>query len=184
MIKAILILFVAIIIVLITGRYLLDVEATYLALLSDNKEHHEFTHEFKEFTLINTGADGKRESVIYSPQTYLDTTHQVTTMETPRIEMAGGTGSPVDIRANTAEVFHQKGITLLEGDVLVRVMNDQNIVVSTEKLTLDHNQQLASTNLQATVIHDKGKMRSTGLEYRLSTNQVKFLANVRGTYEQ
>ena len=183
MIKASLILVAVILLVIITGRYLLNVEITYTALLSDNKEHHQFTHEFEAFTLTNTDANGQPESVIYSPQTYLDTTHQITTMQTPRIEMTDNEGAPINIRAHTAEVFHQTGITVLQGDVLVKVMNDQNIEMSTDKLTLDHNQQLARTDLPATVTHDKGTMRSTGLEFKFDASQIKFLANVRGTYE-
>ena len=183
MIKTLLILLATIIVIVVTGRYLLNVETTYIALLSDNKEHHEFTHEFEEFTITNTDAVGKSESVIYSPQTYLDTSRQITTMEVPQIKLTNDEGTPVNITARIAEVFHEENITRLEGDVRVNVMNDQKIEVSTEKLTLDHNQQMASTELPATVIYDKGKMRSAGLEYELTTNRVKFLANVRGIYE-
>lgn len=183
MIKAILIIFTAVMLTFLTARYLLNVEATYTALLSDDEEQHKFTHEFEDFTLTNTDVDGKLESVIYSPHTYLDTSDQVTMMETPQIEMADDEGSPINITSHTAEVFHQDNITLLEGDVRVKIMNDQNIEMSTDKLTLDHRKQLASTELPATITHDKGKMQGTGLEFKFDASQVKFLANVRGTYE-
>ncbi|MEM7304280.1 MAG: LPS export ABC transporter periplasmic protein LptC [Pseudomonadota bacterium] len=183
MIKFSLILIAVIILSTLTARYLLNVEKVYMALVSDDQQQLEFTHEFEQFTLTNTDTNGVIESVIYSPQTFLDTTDQITTMDNPQIELADNEGSPVTITALQAQVFHQQNLTELEGDVKVNIMNDQNIQMSTEKLMLDHNQQLAYTELPATVIHDKGQMQGDGLEFKFDASQIKFLANVRGTYE-
>ncbi|MEM8844108.1 MAG: LPS export ABC transporter periplasmic protein LptC [Pseudomonadota bacterium] len=181
--KLILISFAAIALVALTTRYLLSIDAEFSALLSDDVEQHEFTHEFEKFTLTNTDANGQVESIIYSPRTYYDTTRQITTMEKPEIEMASDQDAPAKITADSAEVFHQDNITLLQDNVKVNVENEQNIRMSTDKLTLDHNQQIATTDLPATVLYKKGRMNSTGLEFKFDGTQIKFLDDVRGTYE-
>ena len=181
--KLVLISFAAAIVMLLTARYLLKIDAEFTALLSDDEEHHEFAHEFENFTLINTDKNGNVESIIYSPQTYLDTIQQITTMEAPEIEMASDQSAPAKITADIGEVFHQSNITLLQDNVKVSIANEQNIRMSTDELTLDHNQQLASTDLPATVLYSKGQMQSTGLEFQFDGTKIKFLNNVRGIYE-
>ena len=179
----ILISFASAILITLATRYLLNVDSVYTALLSDDEEQHQFTHEFEKFTLTNTDTNGNVESVIFSPQTYLDTTSQITTMETPEIEMAGNPASPIKITADSAEIFHHDNITLLKDNVKVNVANEQNIRMSTDQLTLNHEQQLASTDLPATVLYSKGRMQGTGLEFKFDATQIKFLEDVHGTYE-
>ena len=61
--------------------------------------------------------------------------------------------------------------------------HDNNIVMTTEQLTLDNATQSANTDLPATIVHSKGNMSGIGLEFNPRTKQIKFLNKVRGIYE-
>tara|TARA_R110002096_G_scaffold356666_1_gene549911 strand:- start:878 stop:1438 length:561 start_codon:yes stop_codon:yes gene_type:complete len=168
-----------------TGRYLLAIESDYSSQLQDPSEQQQYTHQFKHFTLTQTNNLGEAQSVIYSPSTHSLATDQKTLMDSPKVTMYRTQEPPMIITADSAEVFHLKNITLLNDNVNLSMpdKDHNNAVMMTEQLTLDNITQSAKTDLHATIIHSKGNMSGTGLEYNPHTKQIKFLNKVRGIYE-
>ena len=167
------------------GSYLQAIESEYSSQLQSSPEQQHYTHEFKNFSLTNTNEHGKAQSVIYSPATQLLVAEQKTLMNSPEITLYREQQLPILMTANSAEVFHQENITVLNNNVRVS-MPDQNrksMVMTTEKLTLNNASQSAKTDLPASIVHGKGTMHGVGLEFDPHTQQIKFLNKVRGTYE-
>ncbi len=186
MIKTLLITLLFAAIIAATGGYLLAIESDYSSQLQNTPEQQYFTHKFKNFALTNTNNLGQAHSVIRSPSTHLLVAEQKTLMDSPKMAMYRDQEPPIIITANSAEVFHQQNITILNNNVNVSMpdQRNNNIVMRTEQLTLDNISQSAKTDLPATIIHAKGNMRGTGLEFNPHTKQIKFLNKVRGTYER
>ncbi|MFK8027175.1 MAG: LPS export ABC transporter periplasmic protein LptC [Gammaproteobacteria bacterium] len=185
MIKTIIITLTFTALIAVTGRHLLTVEADYSSQLQHSPEQQLYTHQFKNFTLTHTNELGIAKSVIHSPSTRSLESDQKTLMDTPKVTMYREQQAPMIITANSAEIFHQKNITVLNENVNVSMPDKRknNIIMTTEQLTLDNITQSASTDLPATIVHGKGKMTGTGLKFDPHTQQIKFLTKVRGTYE-
>jgi LPS export ABC transporter protein LptC len=185
MIKMLLIISSFVAIIAATGGYLLAIESDYSNQLQNAPEQQHFTHQFKNFELTNTNNLGEAQSVIRSPSTQLLPAEQKTLMDSPKMTMYREHEPPIIITANSAEVFHQQNITVLNNNVNVSMPDQRNNItlMKTEQLTLDNTSQSAKTDLPATIVHGKGNMRGTGLEFNPHTKQIKFLNKVRGTYE-
>lgn len=185
MIKTLLISLSFVAIIVATGRYLLTIESEYSSQLQNTSEQQHYTHQFKNFALTQTNDIGEAQSVIFSPSTRSLLSEQKTLMDTPRVTMHRNQEPPMIITADYAEVFHQKNITLLNDNVNLSMpdKNNNNIVMTTEQLTLDNSTQSAKTDLPATIVHGKGNMSGIGLEFNPHTKQIKFLNKVRGIYE-
>ncbi len=185
MIKTLLITLSFVAIIAATGRYLLAIESNYSSQLQNTLEQQHYTHQFKNFALTHTNELGEAQSVIYSPSTRSLIAEQKTLMDSPKVTMYRDQEPPMVITADTAEVFHQQNITVLNNNVHLSMPDKYNkdIVMMTEQLTLDNVTQSAKTNLPATIIHGRGNMSGTGLEFNPHTKQIKFLNKVRGIYE-
>lgn len=185
MIKMLLISLSFVAIIAATGRYLLAIESDYSSQLLNSSEQQYYTHQFKNFALTHTNDLGEAKSVIQSPSTRSLVADQKTLMDSPKVTMYRDQEPPMIITADSAEVFHQQNITVLNNNVNLSMPDkrDNNIVMMTEQLTLDNVTQSAKTDLPATIIHGKGNMRGTGLEFNPHTQQIKFLNKVRGIYE-
>jgi LPS export ABC transporter protein LptC len=185
MIKTLLTTFSCIAIIAAAGRYLLAIEADYSSQLQATPEQQHYTHQFKNFALTRTNHLGKPQSVIHSPSTRSLVADQKTLMDSPRMTMYRDPELPMIITADSAEVFHQKNITVLNNNVNLSMPDkrNKNIIMETEQLTLDNVTQIANTDLPATIVHGKGNMRGIGLEFNPHTKQIKFLNEVRGIYE-
>lgn len=168
-----------------TGRYLLAIESEYSSQLQNTSEQQHYTHQFKNFALTQTNDLGEAQSVIHSPSTRSLVAEQKTLMDSPKVTMYRDQEPPMIITADTAEVLHQKNITLLNSNVELSMpgKHNNNIVMTTEQLTLDNATQSAKTDLPSTIVHSKGNMSGTGLEFNPHTKQIKFLNKVRGIYE-
>ena len=187
MIKSLLILLLIVITTYLLSRHLLMVEKEYTAQLLNNPEQLHYAHQFKNFTLTNTDSQGNAQSIIHSPTTNTLSAQQKTLMQEPKIIMQGEQeAAPIIITAKQAEIFHLENQTLLRDDVKVTLHNDannKNIVMTTEQLTLNNSTQTATTELPAKIVHSRGTMQGTGVEFNPHTKQIKFLNNVRGIYE-
>lgn len=185
MIKPILITLLVAATVTVTSRYLLSVESEYTSQLLNEPEQQHFAHEFKNFSLTNTNTDGHAQSYIYAPQTRFSMADQKTIMDSPEMIMNLHQESPITITANSAEILHEKHMTVLKNNVNVSISNQSNhdVRMTTEELTLDNVLQIAKTDLAASIYQGKGIMHGTGLEFNPNTKQIKFLNKVRGTYE-
>ena len=186
MIKALLISLSFVAIIAATGRYLLVVESEYSSQLQNTSDEQlHYIHQFKNFALTQTNNLGEAQSVIHSPSTRSLVAEQKTLMDSPKVTMYRDQEPPMIITADSAEVLHQKNITLLNSNVKLSMpdKHDNNIVMTTEQLTLDNATQSANTDLPATIVHSKGNMSGIGLEFNPRTKQIKFLNKVRGIYE-
>jgi len=185
MIKSILITLLFAAVIAATSRYLLTIEANYTKQLVNEPTQQHYSHQFKNFSLTNTNAEGVAQSVIHSPQTRLFVEQHKTLMDSPKMVMYRQQEPPITITADNAEVLHLQNVTVLQDNVNVSMPNQhkQIIHMETEQLTLDNISQNAKTHLAATITHNNGIMRGTGLEFNPNTKQIKFLTNVRGTYE-
>lgn len=186
MIKPLLILLLLSLTIMIVGRYLLSVEKEYTKQLLSNPQQLYYAHQFKNFSLTNTSPNGEIQSTIYSPSTRMLTEEQKSLMDDPKILMYREQEPPIEITSNHAQIFHNENLTSLEDNVKVTMPDKNNnvIVMTTEQLTLDNSTQTAKTDLPATIIHGKGNMQGTGLEFNPHTKQIKFLNKVRGIYGQ
>jgi LPS export ABC transporter protein LptC len=186
MIKSVFILFGIAIAISLAGRYLFSVEKEYTSQLINEPEQLYYSHQFKGFSLTNTNIEGTAQSVIHSPSTRVMTQENKTFMDDPKLIMYREEEAPIVITANHAVVLHADNQTLLKRNVKVTMPNNSNnnIVMTTEQLTLNNHDQTAKTDLPATIIHGKGNMHGTGLEFNPNTKQIKFLNKVRGIYEQ
>lgn len=185
MIKSVLIVLLLCIAILILSRYLLMVEKEYTAQLLNNPEQLHYAHQFKDFALTNTSKQGIVQSIIRSPSTHTLSAKRKSIMDKPEMIMYREKESPIIITANQAEVLHLDNKTLLSDNVKVTMSsnNNKNIIMTTQKLILNNTTQMATTDLPATIIHDRGNMHGTGVEFNPHTKQIKFLNNVRGVYE-
>ena len=185
MIKSTLILVIISLTILVTGRYLLSVEKQYTSQLLSSSEQLHYSHQFKGFSLTKTNASGAPESIIHSPSTHMVTEQQKTLMDDPEMIMYRDQEPPIVITAKHAEVQHANNLTSLHKNVKVIMPgnNNKNIVMTTEQLTLDNHTQTAKTELPATIIHGRGNMSGTGVEFNPHSKQIKFLNNVSGVYE-
>lgn len=185
MIKSILIFSTIIVTMTLMSRYLLSVEQEYTKLLQYHPEQLQYTHQFKGFSLTNTNMQGKAQSVIHSPKTRVFNEQQKTIMDNPKMIMHREQEPPIVITAKYAEVLHIQNLTTLHDNVKVAMTNNNNkkVIMATEQLTLDNLTQTASTDLPATIVHDKGHMQGTGVEFNPKAKRIKLLNNVRGVYE-
>ncbi len=185
MIKLLLITLSLAAIIAAMASYLMAVESNYTSQLQNSPEQQHYIHKFKDFAMTNTNDSGNAQSIINSPNTQLLVAEEKTLMDSPEITMYREQQAPIIITANSAEVLHQKNVTILSDDVKVSMPNkhNNNVVMTTEQLTLDNVSQSAKTTLPATIIHGKGNMHGTGLEFNPHTQQIKFLNDVRGIYE-
>jgi len=185
MIKPLLILLLFSLTITIIGRYLLSVEKEYTKQLLSNPQQLYYSHQFKNFSLTNTNTHGEAQSIIYSPSTRMLTEEQKSLMDDPKIIMYREQEPPIEITSNHAQIFHNEHLTSLQDNVRVTMPgeNKNNIIMTTEQLTLDNRTQTAKTDLPATILHGKGNMQGTGLEFNPHTKQIKFLNKVRGIYE-
>lgn len=185
MIKTLIITLTFVAFIAATGRYLLTVEKDYSSQLQHSSEQLHYSHQFKNFSLTHTNELGIAKSIVYSPSTRSLDSDQKTLMDSPKVTMYREQQPPMVITADSAEVFHQKNITVLSENVNVSMPDkrNNNVVMTTEQLTLDNITQSASTDLPATIVHGKGNMSGTGLEFDPHTQQIKFLNKVRGIYE-
>ena len=186
MIKLIFTLLLIGLVLMFTSRYLVAVEKEYTSQLLNTPEQIHYSHQFKNFSMTNTSASGKAQSVIRSPVTHMLTEQQQTLMDHPEMIMYRDNEPPIIITAKLAQVFHADNQTSLQDNVKVTMpnKNNDNIVMTTEQLTLDNLTQTAKTHLPATIIHGKGNMQGVGVEFNPHTKQIKFLTQVRGIYEQ
>lgn len=185
MIKTLLITLSFVAIIAAAGRHLLAIESVYSNQIQNTPEQQHYTHQFKDFSLTNTNNLGEAQSTIYSPTTQLLVAEQKTLMDSPKMTMYREQQPPIIITANSAEVLHQQNVTILSDNVHVSMPDQRNnsIVMTTEQLTLDNASHRAKTDLPASIVHGKGKMHGTGLEFNPHTQQIKFLSKVRGIYE-
>lgn len=185
MIKTLIIASIAIIIVLFLQQHLISVEKEFADQLINDIDQQSYSHQFKTFSLTNTDANGEIQSVIHSPTTRMVSAKQITLMEDPEFIMQRNQEPPVVITAENAEVFHSTNKTSLTDNVKVVMSNknQNNIVMTTQQLTIDNKTQQASTDLPATIVHGKGNMQGTGVEFDPNSKQIKFLSEVRGIYE-
>ena len=169
----------------LAARHLLAVEIDFSRQLISPGQAQYFLHEFKNFALTNTGADGKINSVIKSPQTEFMPAQQKTLMVSPHITIHSQQQPPALMTAASAQVLHAKNITMLEKNVVVRLgeKNTQNIIMNTQKLLLDNTSRTAKTDLPASVFHRQGEMHGIGLEFDPQTRKITFLNHVRGHYK-
>ncbi len=109
----------------------------------------------------------------------------MTIMNQPNMVMHRNNEAPIIITANTADVLHNKNITVLQENVIVNMPDKSNnpVTLSTEELIVDNLTQTANTDKPARILHGKGKMHGTGLEFNPHNKNIKFLSKVRGTYE-
>lgn len=186
MIKPTLILLFSALSITIISRYLLSVEERYTSQLLNNPAQQHFSHQFKNFSLTNTNISGEAQSIIRSPATRMLTAENKTLMDDPEMLMYREQEPPIIITAQHAQVFHSDNLTDLQKNVKVTMpdKSNNNIVMTTEQLTLNNRTQSAKTDLPAKIVHGKGNMQGTGLEFDIHTKQIKFLNNVRGIYEQ
>lgn len=186
MIKLLLITLSLASIIALAASYLMTVESNYSNLLQNSPEQQHYTHKFKDFALTNTNKSGNAQSIVHSPSTELLVAEQKTLMDSPEITMYRDQQAPIVITANSAEVLHLQNMTILSDDVKISMPDQRSsgIVVTTEQLSLDNSTQSAKTTFPATIIHGKGNMHGTGLEFNPHTQQIKFLNDVRGIYER
>lgn len=166
-------------------QHMKAVEFEYTNQLIDNSEQQHFSHQFKKFSLTNTNSEGIAQSIISAPTTRMITTQHITLMDDPEIIMQREQEPPIIITAKQAEIFHAQNQTSLHNDVKVVMTNknNNNIVMTTQQLTVNNHTQHAKTDLPATIVHSKGNMHGTGVEFNPHTKQIKFLSEVRGIYE-
>ncbi|MDW3096220.1 MAG: LPS export ABC transporter periplasmic protein LptC [Gammaproteobacteria bacterium] len=164
----------------------MTVETNYSSQLQNSPEQQHYTHKFKGFALTNTNDSGNAQSIIQAPSTQLLVGEQKTLMDSPTITMYRDQQAPIVITAVSAEILHQQNMTILIDDVKVSMpdQRNNNIVLTTEQLSLDNVTQSAKTTLPATIIHGKGNMHGTGFEFNPHTQTMKFLKDVRGIYER
>lgn len=185
MIKLLIILSAIVLLVLLIRQHLLSVEMEYTNQLSNHSEQQSYAHQFDTFSLTNTDVNGEIQSIIHSPSTSMLTAEQVTLMDTPKFIMQREQASPIIITAKHAKIFHNDNLTSLKDDVKV-VMSDKsknNIIMTTEQLTINNITQHATTDSPATLVHAKGNMKGVGVEFNPNDQQIKFLSKVRGIYE-
>ncbi len=185
MIKIILILAGISLTIVALYYHLKTVESEYTQQLINSPEQQHYSHQFKNFSLTNTNAKGETQSIIHSPSTRMQTAQQITFMDDPELIMQRELESPIVITAKQAQVFHTRNETLLNDNVEVVMSNsnNSNAVLKTEQLAINNQTQHAYTELPAMVIHNKGTMHGTGVEFDPHTKQINFLSEVRGIYE-
>lgn len=185
MIKPILIASVTCLIIAGVTHHLVSVEKKYSQQVIDRPVQLNYEHIFKGFSLANTGINGSVHSVIRSPSTRVLVEQHKTYMDKPEITLSQDKQTPIVITANSAQMHHNDNITTLTGNVQVTLPNDQDqsVIMVTEKLELDNITLTAKTDLMATIIHERGHMQGTGIEFNPHIRQFQFLNNVRGIYE-
>ncbi len=166
-------------------NHLKKVEQDYTGQLQSDGTQQHFSHVYKNFTLSNTNEDGDVQSEISSPLTNYSVSDHMTIMNQPNMVMHRNNEAPIIITANTADVLHNKNITVLQENVIVNMPDKSNnpVTLSTEELIVDNLTQTANTDKPARILHGKGKMHGTGLEFNPHNKNIKFLSKVRGTYE-
>ena len=186
MIKSILTILLIVLLLTLASRYLLAVEEEYTNQLLNTPEQLHYSHQFKNFSLTNTNSSGETQSIIHSPATRMLTEQHQTLMDDPEMVMYRDNQPPIIITAKFAQVLHADNLTSLQDSVKVTMANKNNddIVMTTEQLTLNNLTQTAKTHLPATITHGKGNLHGTGVEFNPHTQQIKFLNQVRGIYEQ
>ena len=117
------------------ARHLLAVEVDFSHQLISHPQQQYFLHEFKNFAVTRTGAGGKINSVIESPQTEFIPARQKTLMVSPRITIHNQQPAPAVMTAAGGQILHAENLTILEKNVVVQFSekNQQNIIIKTEK---------------------------------------------------
>jgi len=185
MIKPILITSATCLIIAGLSHYLVSVEKKYSQQVMDRPGQLNYEHMFKGFSLTNTDVNGSAHSVIRSPSTRVLVEQHKTYMDMPEITLSQDHQTPIVITARSAQMHHKDNTTTLTGNVRVTLPNDQDesVVMMTEKLELNNITLTAQTDLAATIIHERGHMQGTGIEFNPYLRQFQFLNNVRGIYE-
>lgn len=166
-------------------QHLHGVEQDYTSQLQTDGTQQYFSHVYKNFLLINTNENGNVQSEMSSPLTNYTVSEQKTVMDKPNMIMHRDNEPPIVITANTADVLHDKNITVLQENVIVNMPDKSNnpVKLTTEELIVNNISQTATTDKPASISHGKGNMHGTGLEFNPHNKQIKFLSKVRGSYE-
>lgn len=169
----------------LTANYLIDVEQEFTSQLSVEFESQEMRHVYTRFSLVNTTDSGKTKYLLKSPNTVVLLSENKTYLDFPDMLLYREDKQPIAITADNAVVDHLLDLTTLTDNVDVEIpTQDQNAVLKTEKLFFNSNSQVAYTDEYARIVHGKSLMEGVGLEYRLGEEKIKFLDNVRGSYEK
>ena len=165
--------------------HLKDVEQDYMSQLQTDGTQQDFAHVYKNFSLTNTNEFGNVQSEMSSPLTNYSVTDNKTIMYAPNMIMHRNNESPIVITADTADVLHKKNITMLQDNVIVNMTDKSSnpVKLTTNELIVNNITQIANTDKPATISHGKGKMHGVGLELNPHDKKIKFLSDVRGSYE-
>ena len=166
-------------------HHLKNVETDYTSQLQTDGTQQNFAHVYKNFSLTNTGVKGDIQSQILSPHTNYSASEHKTIISQPEMMMHRNDAAPIAITAESADVFHNNHITVLQDNVIVTMTekSSNTVTLTTEELTIDNISQIAHSDMPAKISHGNGKMHGTGLEFNPHNKQIKFLSNVRGSYE-
>ena len=184
MIKTILIFALAVIFITLATFHLRQIEAHFSQQLLHGTEQPETTHVFTQFALTRTNANGVAESIVQSPNTrHIINQHQ-TQLESPTMLIYRDRQAPVKLSADSAVIDHQEDTTTLKANVDVSVIENKHLRMTTDILTIDNTNRVASTDALANIFYGNSHMNGSGLVFEFDTKKIKFLNKVQGTYER
>ena len=134
--------------------------------------------------LIVTGEDGRTRYRVRTNNAVQDRDAGTISLDGVHVEYDPLSSVPWDLRATTGHIPPDRNIIELEGDVIAKTRDDDNvpITIRTDFLELNTETYIAQTEHDVAIDYATNRVFATGLRAYFKEDRLQLLANVNGKF--